>query len=227
VLSRFGIHVKGAEFDQLFETYDNDGNGSIDYKEFLGHFMGNDNDELAKACASIDLANLDMRDQKERDQDLMTNSLHVDPEVAKVLAASNVFGQNEHQDGVYDIRLLKPLTKALCANEIASGIVPIHKMFKILKWHGIDVQNLCINTDATVNVRPTTEGGRPMRSPPRVKQTSPSWRRVKGRGGGGGTVMRSSPRVSSARSDMSETKTIVGIRYRPILHNLFASAHSA
>jgi len=210
------------EFDQLFAKYDTDGNGSIDYREFLGHFMGNNNDELSAAFASI--SNLeqgvDMRNQKERDIDLSINTLHKDDDINALLQSSNVFEKHEpgyyDNGGSYDVRLLKPLTTALRANEIASGVVPIHMMFKIFKWHGIDMTTLNISENATVEIRPTTEGGRIRR-----KKTSPSWKRVRGKGGGGGTIMRSSPRIVSARSERSETSTMVGIKYLIVLRDLF------
>tara|TARA_B100000795_G_scaffold232444_1_gene190728 strand:- start:4 stop:252 length:249 start_codon:yes stop_codon:yes gene_type:complete len=75
---------------------------------------------------------------------------------------------------------------------------------------------LNISENATVEIRPTTEGGRIRR-----KKTSPSWKRVRGKGGGGGTIMRSSPRIVSARSERSETSTMVGIKYLIVLRDLF------
>ena len=226
ILSRFGIVAFGDEFDKLFEKFDGDGNGTIDYKEFLKHFSGHEsNNILATQFSSIGNLEtaIDMRNKRERDTDLSINTVHLDPEIHDILADSNVGLATIPGGGKYDVRLLAPILKALQKNELLSGIVSVQKMNQILKWHGINPKEIEMDESLTTEVPSSSGGGgRHGGGGGHVGLTSPTHRRVQGRGGGGGTVVRATPRVVvTARMKRDGVKMVAGIKYQEVLNNIF------
>ena len=203
VLSRFGIQTKdNEEFNELFDKYDLDGNGTIHYKEFLSQITGKNDDELSFAFDKINIDSIDMRHAKIRNKDIFTNSIHLDPDINSLLNdGGNTFHKNEpgyynhtdddHGNGSinYDQQLITPIINALKKNEILNGIVSLRKMVKIMLWHGIDMTKIDINESNTIEIRSNRYPNTPI--------------------------------ISSEGKKLTTTRTKIGIKYRPLLRKIF------
>jgi Ca2+-binding EF-hand superfamily protein len=138
VLSRCGLRLDKGEFKTLWEQFDADQSGRIDYKEFLGHFVepgpgDTATNALSEQIKSVDAGAVDVRRASVRDYSLKhEGNLVQDPEVLALVDDVNAGRPRPLQPS-----MLKTLGADLRKQEISNGIVEMRTLYRVLQWHGI------------------------------------------------------------------------------------------
>ena len=137
VLSRCGLRLEKGEFKKLWEQFDADHSGRIDYKEFLSHFVesapGDTTNALSEQIKLVPPEAIDVRRASARDLSLrQEGNLVRDPEVMAL-----VEDVNAGRPRPLERSMLRTLGSELRKQEVSNGVVEMKTLYRVLQWHGI------------------------------------------------------------------------------------------